>query len=73
MGEEKFPQNLDVFLSDAYPKTLFCFQIYNKDWLDSPWSGFFEGKDPLKVADTGCQEETLNHIGKRWFMMRIKL
>ena len=43
------------------------YQIYNKDWLDSPWSGFFEGKDPLKVADTGCQEETLTHIGKRYF------
>lgn len=25
-------------------------QVYHKDWLDSPWSGFFEGKDPLKVV-----------------------
>jgi len=37
-----------------------------KDWLDSPWSGFFEGKDPLKVAPTGVKEETLIHIGNRF-------
>ncbi|XP_043191296.1 2-oxoglutarate dehydrogenase, mitochondrial-like isoform X4 [Amphibalanus amphitrite] len=40
-------------------------QIYNKHWIDSPWSGFFEGKDPLKMSDTGVKEETLTHIGKR--------
>ncbi|XP_041447600.1 2-oxoglutarate dehydrogenase-like, mitochondrial isoform X3 [Drosophila obscura] len=39
-----------------------------KDWLDSPWSGFFEGKDPLKVAPTGVKEETLIHIGNRFSM-----
>lgn len=37
-----------------------------KDWLDSPWSGFFEGKDPLKVSPTGVREETLVHIGNRF-------
>ncbi|XP_037084049.1 2-oxoglutarate dehydrogenase, mitochondrial-like isoform X2 [Pollicipes pollicipes] len=40
-------------------------QIYNKHWIDSPWSGFFEGKDPLKMSPTGVVEETLTHIGKR--------
>nr|AHB50494.1 oxoglutarate dehydrogenase [Mayetiola destructor] len=40
--------------------------IKYKDWLDSPWSGFFEGKDPLKVAPTGVKEETLVHIGNRF-------
>lgn len=40
--------------------------IKYKDWLDSPWSGFFEGKDPLKVAPTGVIEETLVHIGNRF-------
>jgi len=34
--------------------------------LDSPWSGFFEGKDPLKVSTTGVIEETLIHIGNRF-------
>ncbi|XP_059615718.1 2-oxoglutarate dehydrogenase complex component E1 isoform X1 [Phlebotomus argentipes] len=40
--------------------------IKYKDWLDSPWSGFFEGKDPLKVCPTGVHEETLVHIGNRF-------
>jgi len=40
--------------------------IKYKDWLDSPWSGFFEGKDPMVVGPTGVHEETLNHIGKRY-------
>lgn len=40
--------------------------IKYKDWLDSPWSGFFEGKDPLKVSTTGVIEETLVHIGNRF-------
>ncbi|XP_045472665.1 2-oxoglutarate dehydrogenase, mitochondrial isoform X3 [Harmonia axyridis] len=40
--------------------------IKYKDWLDSPWSGFFEGKDPLKVGPTGVNEDTLIHIGKRF-------
>uniref|UniRef100_A0A2Z5RE50 2-oxoglutarate dehydrogenase complex component E1 n=1 Tax=Reticulitermes speratus TaxID=60591 RepID=A0A2Z5RE50_9NEOP len=39
--------------------------IKYKDWLDSPWSGFFEGKDPLKVSPTGLKEDTLVHIGKK--------
>ncbi|XP_023325526.1 2-oxoglutarate dehydrogenase, mitochondrial isoform X2 [Eurytemora carolleeae] len=41
-------------------------QVFHKHWLDSPWSGFFEGKDPLKVSDTGLHEDTLVHIGKRF-------
>lgn len=37
-----------------------------KDWIDSPWSGFFEGKDPLKCDKTGVNEDTLLHIGKKF-------
>ncbi|XP_043472209.1 2-oxoglutarate dehydrogenase-like, mitochondrial isoform X3 [Leptopilina heterotoma] len=40
--------------------------IKYKDWLDSPWSGFFEGKDPLKMSPTGVKEDTLVHIGKKF-------
>jgi 2-oxoglutarate dehydrogenase E1 component len=47
---------------DAYTNA----RIKYKDWLDSPWSGFFEGKDPLKVSPTGIKEDTLVHIGKRF-------
>jgi len=51
---------------EAYKKAQDETQIFHKHWLDSPWSGFFEGKDPLKVADTGIHEETMQHIGKRF-------
>merc|ERR1719225_1283900 len=51
---------------DAFVKAGKERQVYHKHWLDSPWSGFFEGKDPLKMADTGVHEETLTHIGKRF-------
>lgn len=36
--------------------------------MDSPWSGFFEGKDPLKCNPTGVNEATLTHIGERFGM-----
>ena len=35
---------------DAYKKAGEETQTFHKHWLDSPWSGFFEGKDPLKVS-----------------------
>ncbi|XP_028167080.1 2-oxoglutarate dehydrogenase, mitochondrial isoform X3 [Ostrinia furnacalis] len=51
---------------DAYNQAKQETHIKYKDWLDSPWSGFFEGKDPLKMSTTGVVEETLVHIGKRF-------
>ena len=50
---------------EAFKKAAEEKQVYHKHWLDSPWSGFFEGKDPLKMGVTGVHEETLTHIGKR--------
>uniref|UniRef100_A0A0P5SDD3 2-oxoglutarate dehydrogenase, mitochondrial n=1 Tax=Daphnia magna TaxID=35525 RepID=A0A0P5SDD3_9CRUS len=51
---------------EAYVKAQKETQIRYKDWLDSPWSGFFEGKNQLKMGNTGVIEETLKHIGKRF-------
>merc|ERR1712012_846685 len=51
---------------EAFKKAAEEKQVYHKHWLDSPWSGFFEGKDPLHVKDTGVHEETLTHIAKRF-------
>ncbi|XP_040578624.1 2-oxoglutarate dehydrogenase-like, mitochondrial [Lepeophtheirus salmonis] len=51
---------------DAYKKSNAQTEIYNKHWLDSPWSGFFEGKDPMKASSTGVHEETLENIGKKF-------
>ena len=39
----------DTICEEAFKKAGEEKQIYHKHWLDSPWSGFFEGKDPLKV------------------------
>ncbi|EFA10391.1 2-oxoglutarate dehydrogenase complex component E1 [Tribolium castaneum] len=50
---------------DEYVKASKQTQIFIRDWLDSPWSGFFEGKDPLKVTPTGVPEATLAHIGAK--------
>jgi len=55
----------DKICEEAYKKAGEETQVYNKHWLDSPWSGFFEGKDPLHVKDSGVHEETLTHIAKR--------
>ena len=58
-------QRYEKICEDAFKKAQEEKQVYHKHWLDSPWSGFFEGKDPLHVKDTGVHEETLTHIAKR--------
>ncbi len=35
------------------------------DWLDSPWGGFFEGRDPMTLTSTGCMEDVLKHVGQK--------
>jgi len=50
----------------AFKKAADETQTYHKHWLDSPWSGFFEGKDPYKMQETGVHEDTLVHIGTRF-------
>ena len=55
----------DKICEEAYKKAQEATVTLHKHWLDSPWSGFFEGKDPLKIGDTGVHMETLQHIGKR--------
>ncbi|XP_027854128.1 2-oxoglutarate dehydrogenase complex component E1 isoform X3 [Aphis gossypii] len=56
----------DKICEEAYLASRKETTIKYKDWLDSPWSGFFEGKDPLKASKSGVKEETLTHIGKRF-------
>jgi 2-oxoglutarate dehydrogenase E1 component len=59
-------EKYEKICEDAFEQAKTETHIKYKDWLDSPWSGFFEGKDPLKVQPTGCIEETLVHIGNRF-------
>jgi len=56
----------DTICEEAFKKAGDERQIYHKHWLDSPWSGFFEGKDPMKCNPTGFHEATLTHIGERF-------
>ncbi|XP_020817826.1 2-oxoglutarate dehydrogenase, mitochondrial isoform X2 [Drosophila serrata] len=37
--------------------------IKHSTWIDSPWPGFFEGRNPLKECPTGVSEDTLKKIG----------
>jgi len=59
-------EKYDKICEEAYNNARKETHIKYKDWLDSPWSGFFEGKDPLMVSPTGVKEDTLVHIGKRF-------
>ncbi|XP_077285612.1 oxoglutarate dehydrogenase Nc73EF isoform X2 [Arctopsyche grandis] len=59
-------EKYEKICEDAYNQAKQETHIKYKDWLDSPWSGFFEGKDPLNSSSTGVLEETLVHIGKRF-------
>merc|ERR1712226_1726253 len=44
-------EKYDKICEEAYKKAASEKQVYHKHWLDSPWSGFFEGKEPLKAQD----------------------
>lgn len=56
----------DKICEEAYIASRRETAVRNRDWLDSPWSGFFEGKDPMKIPITGVEESTLNHIGMKF-------
>jgi 2-oxoglutarate dehydrogenase E1 component len=51
-------------LQEAYQNTEKELKSFNKDWLDSPWHGFFGDKDPLKCGETGVSIDTIKHIGQ---------
>ncbi|XP_059156850.1 2-oxoglutarate dehydrogenase complex component E1-like isoform X2 [Physella acuta] len=53
----------DKICEEAYSLAKKETAVSNIDWLDSPWSGFFEGRDPMMLPTTGVSEECLKHIG----------
>lgn len=59
--EEK--ERYESILSEAYKNAEKEDKSYNRDWLDSPWSGFFGERDPIKCDPTGVSEDVLQHIG----------
>ncbi|XP_064071460.1 2-oxoglutarate dehydrogenase complex component E1-like [Vanessa tameamea] len=36
------------------------------DWVDTPWTGFFEASDPKKIRDTGISETTITTISQHF-------
>lgn len=66
LNPQDVKEKYDKICEEAYSNARKETHIKYKDWLDSPWSGFFEGKDPLRATPTGCKEDTLVHIGKRF-------
>ena len=55
----KYDNICETALSNAKQETA----IHNRNWLDSPWTGFFEKQDAMVLQKTGIEESTLNHIG----------
>jgi len=47
---------------DGYREAKKLTEINRKLWLDSPWKGFFTGRDPMKVEPTGVSVDTIKHI-----------
>ncbi len=55
----KYEKSLD----DAFTSSKSPAYAKVKNWLDSPWKGFFKGTDPFPYPKTGVAEETLKTIG----------
>ncbi|KAI8435368.1 hypothetical protein MSG28_003687 [Choristoneura fumiferana] len=36
------------------------------DWIDTPWTGFFEATDPKKIQETGISQTTINTISNHF-------
>jgi 2-oxoglutarate dehydrogenase E1 component len=65
--QEEFEEEVakyDKICEDAYLNAKKETVMRNSDWLDSPWPGFFVGKDPMKMGETSAPEEVLTHVGK---------
>jgi len=53
----------DAICDEAFNQSKKETAVSNLDWLDSPWHGFFDGKDPMHLPTTGVSEDVLTHIG----------
>lgn len=62
--EQEEVAKYDKICEEAYVAAKKETAVKNTDWLDSPWPGFFEGKDPMKIPSTGCSEDVLRHVGQ---------
>ncbi|XP_030572645.1 2-oxoglutarate dehydrogenase-like, mitochondrial [Drosophila novamexicana] len=54
----------DTICNEAFEESKKIKTFKNSHWLDSPWSGYFQGRDRLRVCPTGVNLKTLQHIGE---------
>lgn len=54
----------DKICEEAYQAARKETVLQNRLWLDSPWSGFFDLRDPMVLPTTGISEDLLQHIAK---------
>ncbi|VDP77156.1 unnamed protein product [Echinostoma caproni] len=54
----------DQICEEAYELAKKQTVTYNRAWIDSPWHGFFENKDPMYLPNTGVEHSILEHIGQ---------
>ncbi|XP_033644235.1 2-oxoglutarate dehydrogenase, mitochondrial-like isoform X1 [Asterias rubens] len=69
MTQEEFEEELagyDKICEDAYQNAKTIQNVKNSDWLDSPWTGFFNHDVPLRYPSTGISEDILKDIGTKF-------
>ncbi|XP_060560262.1 2-oxoglutarate dehydrogenase complex component E1-like isoform X5 [Ruditapes philippinarum] len=53
----------DKICEEAYMLAKKEISVSNKDWLDSPWEGFFDNREAMVLPKTGVEEDVLQHVG----------
>ena len=66
MSAQEEMAKYDKICEEAYSQAKKETAVSNMDWLDSPWTGFFDGRDPMVLPQTGVDEATLQHIGDKF-------
>ncbi|KAK9870488.1 hypothetical protein WA026_008046 [Henosepilachna vigintioctopunctata] len=62
--EKQYVAEYDKILEDGLAASKKETHVKLTHWLDSPWVGFFKGKDKYEVRSTGVDEKTLKFIGE---------
>ncbi|XP_017863464.1 PREDICTED: 2-oxoglutarate dehydrogenase, mitochondrial [Drosophila arizonae] len=52
--------------NEAFEKSQKIKTFKNSHWIDSPWSGYFQGRNRLKLCPTGVNLKVLMHIGNKF-------
>ncbi|CAH0604432.1 unnamed protein product [Chrysodeixis includens] len=60
--EKEYMDTMNLHFENAKKVT----KLSIMDWVDTPWTGFFEAVDPKKIKETGISQTTLNTIAKHY-------